>query len=188
MSYFKKHCRCLIQPFNLLFLISTLFLSLGNFSNVVAKDKSAQDTRKKAEYNYNAVCLFIDLMMGLQLPKIDDQFLLDKGHVKSILTTNLKQEIKHFENNIEMYTYSAAGVHADFVKTPSAAFYTEAHFSANKLPNGMSSKKYLLATFQIKNLAFSSSSLLLGCDDYEMELIFKGEKLDALNITSTLSD
>jgi hypothetical protein len=96
------------------------------------------------------------------------------------------REIKHAEKNIQMFRYTSDGIQAEFVKTSSGTFYTEVHFGANKIPEDMRTKKYLLPTLQIKNINEPVDSISLGCDRSEMVLNFNGDELDTLDISTSL--
>ena len=167
--------------------LSTIFVLISSYPLTTLANENGINTGHKIEYNYNAVCMFMDFVLGFQLPKIDNRLLLDKKHVEKISAGNLERDIKHFEKPIQMYRYISDGVKADFVIKPSSgSFYTNAHFEANKVPEDMRTKKYLLSILQIRNIDETVNSILLGCDGSEMIFHFNGGELTTLDISTSL--
>lgn len=124
------------------------------------------------QYNYSAVCLFIDFM---------DAKLPDPSN---------KQSFKQFykSENSAKYIYKGSGVTAYFEKRQSNMINTKAYFLAETLPGHMRSANYLYSIFEIPSANRTNSQLSLGCDANLITFNFEGSLLNNIEISPEFID
>jgi hypothetical protein len=148
-------------------------------SSAQGENISTSRTIPESDYDYQAVCQFINSHQEALAHTLDD----DKGK------HSVAQSLEGVQAAIKIYRYRFDGITGEyFVKdSNSERVLTDAHFDSKTMPDSMRSRSYFWALFSIKSDPEKDNSVSLGCEHDTLLLTFDRKDLKGFDI-STLVD
>ncbi len=125
-------------------------------------------------YDYDAVCVFAELVEGYQLPTLSKDFYSDRKHFR------LKTKTREPNGKaIDVYSYSSTGVSAEVIGWPAEAFFLwhSARMDPSRFPEAMRDRRNIVGFLEIVHGKSTGDVVSLGCESHTVTFYFDNDRL-----------
>jgi hypothetical protein len=116
-------------------------------------------------YDYPAVCVFVELIEGYQLPSLRGDFYADTRHFRKIRD----ERVTNDQGKVEawgVYSYNSPGLSGEVLQRPDGPVFLKFRLSSERLPRLFRSKKYVLDLLAVSPEKSAGDSVALACETH----------------------
>ena len=122
-------------------------------------------------YDYDAVCVFAEVVAGYVLPALDNRFFRQSKGLKKLPATSKAAWYR------DAYGYVGDGVTGVILRKDSDAFFQSFRIEGKRFPKALRSQQHLLDLLDWRDDPGNADDVPLGCEQWTVRLHFNGNTL-----------